>query len=482
MFIKKEPFARALFLSGHHSGKDPLRSSLFLISTDLRSCKGDVRRGSVYNTQTMEEVRKQPGTILKNDRMLFRFSLYGFLKNLRFFEPFLLLTFRDAGLSFFQIGLLYSIRDLSTNLLEIPAGFLADIYGRRRAMVMSFSAYIVSFLVFFLLPGFASYAGAMVIFAMGEALRSGTHKALILEHLKLEGIESIKVAYYGRTRGASQLGSALNALIAAGLVFYTGDYRFIFVASVLPYILDLINLATYPPELDGELGRRGEGRFRDQVKQTFGDFVGIFKHRFAVCAILNSAGYSAAFKSVKDYLQPLLEAFALSLPLFLALEETRRSALVIGAVYFIIYLLTSFASRSAARFSDRFANLARAVNLSFLAGAVMVILAGVASWLGAELAAIALFLGLFLLQNVRRPMNVGIISDQIDVRVMASGLSVESQATTLLMSLFAPIIGALADRFSIGVALMVFGLCLAALTWFVRVQPAERGVENPSGG
>lgn len=454
---------------------------LLIIKPDPGPGGGDARRSSVYNTHIMAETRMRTDNILKNDRMLFRFSLYGFLKNLRFFEPFLLLTFRDAGLSFFQIGLLYSIRDLSTNLLEIPAGFLADIYGRRRAMVMSFSAYIVSFIVFFLLPGFVSYAGAMVIFAMGEALRSGTHKALILEHLKLEKIETIKVAYYGRTRAASQMGSALNALIAAGLVFYTGDYRFIFVASVLPYILDLINLATYPPELDGELGKMGKNRFRDQVKQTFGDFVGIFKHRFAVCAILNSAGYSAAFKSVKDYLQPLLEAFALSLPLFLALEETRRSALVIGAVYFIIYLLTSFASRSAASFSDRFANLARAVNLTFLAGAVMVVLAGVASWLGAQLAAIALFLGLFLLQNVRRPMNVGIISDQIDDRVMASGLSVESQATTLLMSLFAPIIGALADRFSIGAALIVFGLGLAAFTWIARVQPKEKDLPEPTG-
>ena len=38
---------------------------------------------------------------MKGDRLLFRFSLYGFLKNLRFFEPFLILFFRDAGLSFF---------------------------------------------------------------------------------------------------------------------------------------------------------------------------------------------------------------------------------------------------------------------------------------------------------------------------------------------------------------------------------------------
>ena len=43
---------------------------------------------------------------ISNDPLMFRFSMYGFLKNLRFFEPFLVLFFRDAGLSFFQIGVL----------------------------------------------------------------------------------------------------------------------------------------------------------------------------------------------------------------------------------------------------------------------------------------------------------------------------------------------------------------------------------------
>ena len=63
----------------------------------------------------------------------------------------------------------------------------------------------------------------MILFAFGEAFRTGTHKALILEYLKLNDMQHLKVEYYGRTRSASQLGSALNALIAAALVFYSGQ-------------------------------------------------------------------------------------------------------------------------------------------------------------------------------------------------------------------------------------------------------------------
>ena len=80
--------------------------------------------------------------------MLWRFSLYGFLKNQRYFEPFLLLALRSLDLSFFVIGLLIAFREVTLNLLEIPSGAVADLWGRRRAMKLSFSAYILSFLLF----------------------------------------------------------------------------------------------------------------------------------------------------------------------------------------------------------------------------------------------------------------------------------------------------------------------------------------------
>jgi MFS family permease len=421
----------------------------------------------------MQNNQAAPPDIFKNDRMLFRFSLYGFLKNLRFFEPFMLLMFRDGGLSFLQIGLLYSIRDIATNLLEIPAGFFADSFGRRRAMVFSFSAYILSFIVFFFFPGFLPYALAMLIFALAEALRTGTHKALILEHLRLKGIQAYKVAYYGRTRSASQLGSALNSLLAAGLVFYTGNYRFIFIASTVPYVLDLINLIGYPAALDGQGVQLNAKKVPGQMKQTFGDFIDIFKQRSAICAILNGAGFSAGFKSIKDYLQPILEGFSLSLPVLLFVEDTQRSALVIGAVYFVIYLLTSYASRRSADFSARFKDLAGAINITFYMGAALIVVAGIATRVNIVWLSILVFVGLYLLQNLRRPMNVGFISDQISDHVMASGLSVESQATTLLMAMFAPALGALADALGIGVALAISGAGLLIFSLLVRVEAAE---------
>jgi len=408
--------------------------------------------------------------MIPRDRMFYKFSLYGFLKNLRFFDPFILLIFRSYGLSFLQIGLLYSIRDVAANILEIPTGVIADSFGRRRAMVSAFIAYIGSFVMFYFLKDFLFLALAMVLFAFGEAFRTGTHKALILEYLKIQGISNLKVAYYGLTRSASQFGSAINALIAAGLVFYTGSYRVMFLASTIPYLMDLINVYTYPKNLDGNIKRVQKGEIWSQVKATFQEFTKIFSTGSVIRPLLNSSSFTGVFKSTKDYLQPVLAVLALSLSIFPTLEDTRREAVIIGLVYFGIYLLTSLASRQAYLFSESFKSISRAVNVTYLLGAGLLILIGVTANLQIMLMTVIGFLGLYVLNNIRRPINVGIISDQISSKVMASGLSIEAQFTTIFSALVAPLLGLLVDSLGLGNGMVLMGVGMIVLFSLTRVE------------
>lgn len=402
--------------------------------------------------------------------MFYRFCIYGFLKNLRFFDPFIILIFREAGLSFLQIGFLYSIRDVATNILEIPTGVYADAFGRRKSMLMAFLAYICSFVIFYLFFDFYAYALAMILFAFGEAFRSGTHKALIFEYLHINNMQDLKVAYYGRTRAASQLGSAVNALIAAALVVYSGGYRYMFIASTIPYLLDFFNLMAYPKELDGELVQIETGAVAAQLKTTVKVFGKIFTDLDAMRAIFNSSSFSAMFKTTKDYLQPVLAVFALSLPFFAFADEVKREAIIIGVVYSLIHLLTSYASRRADRFSERFDSLTLAINITFLVGAGFLFLSGVSTWQNLAVISVLVFLGFYALYNLRKPMNVAFISDRIEQNVMASGLSVESQFTTILVAIFSPLMGALADGLGVGAALAIFGAGMLLLYPFARVE------------
>jgi MFS family permease len=415
------------------------------------------------------------------DLMFWKFRLYGFLKNLRFFDPFLILFFREAGLSFLAIGFLYSIREISTNVLEIPTGVLADAFGRRRAMLLSFSCYIASFALFYALPRFWVFAIAMILFAFGETFRSGTHKAMILEHLRIRGLGSQKVAYYGRTRAASQFGSAIAALIAAALVFYSGGYRIVFLASTVPYLLGLGLFLTYPRALDGPRERHaGSWRRRTVagVRSTVSSFVSALRRPDLLRGLFSSAGFDALFKATKDYLQPILQTQALAIPILVGLSGDRRVAVVVGVLYFVIYLGTSFASSRAGCVERRARSLPSAVNATFLLGLVLLAFAGGTFWGGLTAVAVVAFLFVFAVQNLRRPMLVGYLSDLLPHRTMATGLSVETQIRTLLMAALAPLLGHLADRVGVGAAVLlpaVAGIAAFPLlrVWRVR-PPADR--------
>jgi MFS family permease len=395
--------------------------------------------------------------------------MYGFLKNLRFFEPFLILFFRDIGLSFLQIGLLFTIREAVTNVTEIPTGILADSVGRRITMVFSMIAYICSFAIFFFLNSYAWFIVAMTFFGLGESLRSGTHKSLILSYLRMNDWENQKVAYYGLTRSYSQMGSAVKSLIAAFLVFFYGDYKIVFLAALIPYIINLVNLATYPKAIDEEI--------REKKPQKY-SFLATFKSVDNIKIYLNSSLFDAFFKTVKEYLQPILASLALSLPFFVDMNLEKRTSVVVGICYFFIYILTSYASKNSYLFVEKTKKLSLALNVTFITGMILILMAGFFNVFSLNIIPVILFLILFVLQNLRRPLNVSLISDIIPPEKLSTGLSVESQLKTIFIAVFSPILGFLADKIGVGWALFVFSAFMLLLYPMIKISTKYEGEKN----
>ena len=184
--------------------------------------------------------------------MIKRFSLYGFLKNQRYFEPFIILFFLQSGLSFTQIGFLVAFRELFINLMEIPSGAVADLFGRRRSMILSFVSYIISFAIFGVSGVYWQFLIAMFFFTVGEAFRTGTHKAMIFTWLRIEDRIDEKTRVYGYTRSWSKIGSALSTILAVAMVLLTNNYAYVFLFAIIPYIAGIINFLYYPKELEGQ--------------------------------------------------------------------------------------------------------------------------------------------------------------------------------------------------------------------------------------
>lgn len=377
--------------------------------------------------------------------MLFRFCLYGFLKNQQYYDPFLILAFRQKGLSFGMIGVLIGFRAISINLMEIPAGAVADVLGRRRSMIASFLAYIGSFAIFGLCDPLWTLFVAMLLFSVGEAFRTGTHKAMIFDWLERQDRLSEKTAVYGRTRSWSKLGSAVSVLIATGLVFYTEQYSSVFLFCIVPYLLNIVNFTGYPSYLDGP--RQHDKEAGGVLRTLFSAVSQSFRRRPLRRLLVESMGYEGLFQSGKDYIQPVIQAACLSLPLMLALGERwslangQRVAIGIGVVYFVLHLLSSFASRGAGSFARTFGGEDRSARLLWLMD--LLVFAMMAAGIFARIPAltIAAFVLLAVLQNLWRPILVSRVASHADSAQTATVLSIESQAKSLFVVIVAPLLG-----------------------------------------
>ena len=414
--------------------------------------------------------------------MLFRFCLYGFLKNQRYFESFWILAFLERGMTFALIGALIGFRELSIAALEIPTGAIADVVGRRWSMIWSHVAYIVAFILFGLTTSIPALFVAMFAFAVGEAFRTGTHKAIIFAWLIQQGREKEKTHIYGITRSWSKIGSAVSVVIAGIIVFLFQDYSLIFWISGIPAALNVINFWGYPQDtssapqmnsLQGILALLREGIQRCLTSSSLRT------------PILESMGFEGMFNASKDYLQPIVHQLVLSLPILLMLADTQRTSLVVVAVYVVLYLLSSVAARNAGPVVSWFGDPVTASRWLWVAFTISFLILLVGTISGFTVLSICSFIILSILQNLWRPILIGRIADQTSESSLATILSVESQAKSLGVAVLAPLLGVLVDSVPVDYRFLpvsIAGLALGGLALFTqswrmrRIQPMNESL------
>jgi MFS family permease len=375
--------------------------------------------------------------------MLRRFALYGFLKNQRYFEPFIILFFLQRGLSFTEIGFLIAFRELAINLMEVPSGAVADLFGRRRSMVLSFAAYIASFIVFGLGRAYWVFMVAMFFFATGEAFRTGTHKAMIFTWLRSEDRLPEKTKVYGYTRSWSKLGSVLSTVIAVAIVFVLEDYSWVFWFSVVPYVIGVLNFLGYPSYLEGRPA--STPRARDVVAHILTCARNAATLPSLRRLLAESMAFEGVYKAFEDYLQPVVKNAALLLPVFLAMAQERRTALLIGIVYVALYLGSAYASRSAHRLVARAGDEERSSLFLWRLVAVAYMLLIPLLYFGLYYAAIVGFVLLALAQNFWRPVLIARFDEFAGEHEGATVLSIESQAKSVATMVVAPVFGLTVD-------------------------------------
>ncbi|MFN3191236.1 MAG: MFS transporter [Aureliella sp.] len=413
--------------------------------------------------------------------MLFRFCAYGFLKNQRYFEPFMMLALMAKDLSFFQIGILYSLRWLTLNLLEIASGAIADQWGRRRCMMLSFSAYVVSFLTFGFASDIASLSIAMMLFGIGDSFRTGTHKAMIFHWLKRQGREKERTKVYGTTRRWSKYGSGVSAILSAGFLLYFQRLDAIFFLAAIPCFLNLVNFVSYPKYLEHQSEDEphdrqegftsGESKLKvllapwQALRATLGQ---IRKSRPIRDLLIESMAWEGVFHAVKDYLQPILVVFCARWFTRAAMVASTSSAstdattdtatiLVVATAYAALNFVSGWASGKAHSFSSWSGSTWNAqgklwvLTITAYSAALLGCL-----WddkLGIAVAIVASSLiAILILQNLWRPILISGLDEHGNSRFGATLLSIESQSQRATTMVLAPLLGIAVDWTSGGLS------------------------------
>lgn len=388
-----------------------------------------------------------------------KFSLYGLLKNLRFFEPFMLIYFLDQSLNLFHIGILFSIREIIIYIFEIPSGVIADRYGKKTELVFCFIFYITSFLLFFFATGFVGFVFAMSLFALGEAFRSGTHKAMIMAYMDRHELKDSKTRIYGLTRSYSLIGSMIASLVSIGLVLWLPSIRYLFLVAIIPYVIDLLMILTYPNYLNEK--RDATFSIKSFIKSNIDGITYTFKDKNVRNAVFNSSTYQAFFKAIKDYIQPLILAITGSIIVFSSLDNDQHKTIYIGIIYTIIYFISAISSRNAHCVQGFGSHKTLIKWMWFLTTVVLLVMSFMQSSL---IIVFSVFVVLYVIMNIRKPIMVDVIGEATVDDKRATVLSIEAQMASLMIAISAPLIGLLAEY-----SMQALFMTLSVLMFFIFI-------------
>ena len=127
------------------------------------------------------------------------------------------------GFSMFEIGMLESIFHIVSSCFEIPSGVVADVFGRKKTMVLASLVSFVSGLFMVLSNNFWSVAFAIGFSALSYNLESGTREALAYDSLKFAGQEE-KYNKFASTEMMLYRITSSTATLCAGFALWLG-YR-----------------------------------------------------------------------------------------------------------------------------------------------------------------------------------------------------------------------------------------------------------------
>ena len=143
--------------------------------------------------------------------------LLSILRGALLLAPILVPFFKDYGLSLSEILWLQACFGLGLAALEVPSGYFSDTVGRKAALVIGSFGITLGFAVFAVATGFWTLLIGELILAVGWGFISGSDSALLYDTLVELGEEERYAKVFGRQRSLANFAEAFAGILGAAV-------------------------------------------------------------------------------------------------------------------------------------------------------------------------------------------------------------------------------------------------------------------------
>ena len=361
------------------------------------------------------------------------------------YMPIVVPFYESNGLSMKDIMVLQAVYSIAIVILEIPSGYLADVIGRKKTLIIGAVFGTLGFTTYSLSFGFTGFLIAEIILGIGQSCVSGADSAMLYDSLLEKGEEKKYTRFEGRITSLGNVAEAVAGILGGLLAGITLRVPYIaqaFVAFVaLPAALTLTEPARMVPLI-------GVG-FMDIVRISR---FALFGDRVLRRNILYSAVTGTATLTMAWFAQPFFEFSGIGIAWF-------------GILWTTLNLTVAITSYTAHRLEENLGQGPSVLMIALLLPAGYLALSRFHSPVGL----IVLYL-FYLVRGYATPVLKDYINRVTASHIRATVLSVRNFIIRLLFALVGPLLGWIKDLYSLpralllaGMAFLVFGILMALL-------------------
>ncbi|MBW8323866.1 MAG: MFS transporter [Prolixibacteraceae bacterium] len=346
--------------------------------------------------------------------------------------PIVVLFYQENGLSMSQIFLLKSIYSIAMVATELPSGYLADVWGCRRTLLLGAILGTIGILIYSFSAAFASFVVAEIVLGIGFSFVSGADSAMLYDSLKAENKEDEYIKYEGRITSAGNFAEAL-AGVAGGLLAT--------ISLRTPYYFQIVIAAiAIPAAYFLKEPQHVQERIHLKLKEILSIVKLTYQQKEMRSAILISSFTGAATLTYAWFVQPYFQ-----------------EAGVPVSVFGILWTLLNLSAGIFSMYSYRIERLLGNKNTMLLI-VILISIGFILTSVEISLAGIAILFGFYMVRGIATPVLKDQINQYTDSKVRATILSIRNFEIRIIFAAIGPALGYLTDTFSLQIALMVTGI------------------------